>query len=159
MGMLCMCMAPARAQSHVKDSLWCDGLNNIIRCVSMAQVYEPVGAPSADTTDIAPFSPHVRLTATDHETMQRRYRKMTYLSDLQSTHGDQRHAVAAMDQWAIRFQHCLEGWDTARIANRDTTIDVKDYFITNGEDETTVRVSIQKDSAFGTGYHVRITIY
>lgn len=154
-----MSVSCVMAQGNTTDSIWCDDLNNIIRCVSMAQVYEPVGPPSADTSDIAAFSPHVHLTRTDIETMQRRYKKITYTTDLHSTRGEKNYTLTTMDQWYERFHHCLEGWDTARMDNRDPSIDIKDYFITNGEDETTIRISLQKDSAFGSSYHVRITIY
>lgn len=147
------------AQTGASGALWCDHLNNIIRCVSMRQIYEPVGTPSADTLDIAAFAPHTRLTATDRESMQRRYKKVTYQTDLQSTSGSMAHAAIAMDQWYARFKGCLEGWDTARIANRDQKVTVQDYFLTNGEDETTVRLSIQRDAPPGLSDHVRITIY
>lgn len=157
--LLCTEVDSAKAQNRVADSLWCDHLYNIIRCVSMAQIYEPVGPPSKDTFDIPAFSPQVHLAATDRETMQRRYKKITYLADLLSTTGSSHHATLSMDQWAARFVRCLEGWDTARIANRDSTVEIKDYFITNGEDETTVRLSIIKASALGDSYQVRITIY
>lgn len=149
----------AAAQSSKADSVWCDDLRNIIRCVSMAQIYEPVGPPSADTFDIAPFAPHIHLTGTDRESMQRKYKKVTYSTDLQSTSGTESHAALAMDQWYGKFHLCLEGWDIARIANRDTNCGVKDYFITNSEDETTIRLSLLRDSAFSDSYHVRITIY
>ncbi|MBS1684560.1 MAG: hypothetical protein JSS76_07400 [Bacteroidetes bacterium] len=154
-----MSCAVAQAQPLQADSLWCDNLNNIIRCVSMAQVYEPVGPRSIDTFDIAPFAPQVHLTTTDSEIMQRRYKKVTYTTDLRSTYTDRSLASLIMDQWYEKFKHCLDGWDTARIDNRDGKTEVKDYFITNGEDETTVRISLQRDSAFSDGYHVRITIY
>lgn len=157
--LLCTVAFPAAAQKRATDSLWCDHLNNIIRCVSMAQIYEPVGVPSADTADIAPFTPQVHLTNTDRETMQRRYRKVTYQTDLRSTYGTHEHAAAAMDSWYGKFKRCLDGWDTARIANRDAADEIKDYFITNGEDETSIRISLQRDTPFGEGYHVRITIY
>lgn len=138
----------------IADTVWCDNLNNIIRCVSMKQIFEPVGEVK-DSSDIWPFVPKVRLTRSDAEVIQKKNGKVNYIADIQSTRGPLTQIEGSLNTWYQKVRGCLAPWDMARLANRDKSISYQDYFLTNSEDETTVRLSIIHDNA----YHVRITIY
>ncbi|MCW3124437.1 MAG: hypothetical protein JWO03_95 [Bacteroidetes bacterium] len=135
------------------DSIWCDNLNNIIRCVSMKQIFEPVGKVK-DSAYINPFVPTARLSTSDAEVIYKRDGKVSYLANIHSA-VNKNDAVTALDVWYKKFKPCLALWEEVRLTNYDKSISTQDYFFTNSEDETSVRLSIDQKN----GYHVRITIY
>jgi hypothetical protein len=137
------------------DSIMCAHLNDFIHCVSMKQIFAPVGKNLEDSASVAPFTPAIRLSRLPTEKIVKENNKVTYQADLFLSPSLDKKTEARLDQLHLKIRSCLSLWEDARLANRDKAIPYQDYFMTNSEDESTVRIGIVRDSV----YRVRITIY
>jgi hypothetical protein len=137
------------------DSLMCAHLNDFIRCVSMKKIFAPVGKNMEDSDHVDPFTPAIRLSRLPAEKIAKENNKVTYQADLFLSPGLDKKTETQLDKCHAQIKSCLLPWDDARLSNRDKSIPYQDYFMTNSEDETTVRIGIVRDSV----YRVRITIY
>jgi hypothetical protein len=88
-----------------------------------------------------------------------RYRKINYKVLYAAIFYKSSSIVEAQLQMKLlydRVHTCLDTWKTERIDNPNyPSKDLADYFITNSEDETTVRVDIVP----GKSYQVRLQVY
>jgi hypothetical protein len=137
------------------DSLWCDHLNEILKCASLDIITGRVGT-NIDTSYIAPFIPRIGLSP-GKETMAKEYNKVTYTCYFYSSPTLSDALMKQFDNWHKKVRKCLSLWDETRLKNGDPALaHYQDYFITNSEDETTVRLDIFHDN---NSYHVRMRIF
>ena len=155
--MLCSCV-PVLAQKVTinSDSLWCDHLSEIIKCASTDVISERIGHTD-DPDAIAPFLPALTLTDSELETISKQYGKVTYTAICYTSAKPDLILMTQYEKWYNKIKKCLDQWTVARLDNEDKSLpDYKDYFITNDEDETTVRLDIIKTTK---GYSVRLRIF
>jgi hypothetical protein len=147
----------AHAQHHtVNDSVWCDNLNELIKCASLDKISERISKPVNDSAFFAACTPTLRLSNSNHEVINKQYGKVVYECYFYSSEALDKKIEQAFYHWHEKIKKCVEVWEEARLKNTDTTLNVPDdYFITNSEDETTLRLDIYKDK----GYHVRLRIF
>jgi hypothetical protein len=147
---------PALAQTSVSDSVWCENLNNIIRCASQDEIYPEV-VVVRDSTYIPAVKPTVHLTSSGNETIGKKYGKVTYEGYCYRSKTIDSKLLKELENWVSKTKACLDLWEVNRIDNQDKSLQqYKDYFITNSEDETTVRFDIFKGR---DSYYVRLRIY
>ena len=143
------------AQSSA-DSIWCEQLNEIIKCVSMDKITPTIGRESNDTSDIAAFKPKIKLTTTNQELLKRQYKKVSYEGIFYQSKVLDKLTLSQFEAVYQRIKKCLDLWEIARLPNQDPGLKgYQDYFITNSEDETTLRLDIVKQ----IGYVIRLRIY
>lgn len=149
---------PVSAQKNLinADSIWCDHLNEIIKCASTDIISDRI-CRVQDSDAIAPFVPVLNLTDSKQETMNKQYGKVTYTAICYTAAMPTETLTAQYEKWYRKVKKCLDLWAVARLDNEDKGLpDFKDYFITNDEDETTVRLDIVKTDK---GYGVRLRIF
>lgn len=148
------------AQSSVSDSLWCDHLNEIIKCASIDIITDRISKDVHDSDYIAAFRP--ALTITGHpetETIRKEFNKVTYIGFFYSSKKIDEKLLKQFEDCYKKIKSCLAPWESARLKNRDTNLSVPDdYFITNSEDETALRIDIYHDPQT-LEYQVRLHIY
>ena len=143
-------------KTNVSDSVWCDNLENIIRCASLDMILEPIGIDIHDSSYIASFIPRTRLSRSMVEMIGKDHNKVTYMCYLHSAAIPDKNLEAQLDKWYKKVKACLPLWDDATLPNGDKSLSAyQDHFLTNSEDETSVRLDIVHTD----GYHVRIRIY
>ena len=143
-------------KASASDSVWCDNLENIIRCASLDMILEPVGINIADSSHIASFIPRTRLSRSMVEMIGKDHNKVTYMSYLYSAAIPDKNLETHLDKWYKKVKTCLPQWDDAMLPNADKSLSAfQDHIFTNSEDETSVRLDIVHTD----GYHVRIRIY
>jgi hypothetical protein len=139
------------------DSIWCDHLNEIIKCASMHQITDRICHIRADSDAIAPFVPMLKLTDAGEETMNKQYGKVNYTAICYTSAILDDKLGIQYESWYYKVIKCLSPWEVSRLANQDKSITkYLDYFFTNSEDETTLRLDIVK---VPKGYAVRIRIF
>ena len=149
-----------RAQAHkpsmISDSLWYDHLNELIKCASTDQITERISKTLTDSSYIAAFKPSLRLTNSPSELIKKEYNKVSYSCYLYTSEKIDDKLQKHFLDWYAKIKKGLTLWSEARLKNNDTTLTVPDdYFFTNSEDETAVRLDIYQDK----GYHVRLRIF
>lgn len=143
-------------QNTTNDSVWCDNLNELIKCASLDVINGRVSKPVNDSTFITATTPNLRLSNNSHEIISKQYGKVIYECYFHSSKTLDKKLEQAFYHWHEKIKKCVEVWEEARLKNANTTLNVPDdYFITNSEDETTLRIDIFKDK----GYHVRLRIF
>jgi len=146
----------AQRLAFTSDSLWCDHLNEIIKCASIDEITERISRDVRDSSYVAPLRPDLRLTFAPNELIKKEYGKVSYMCYLMTGEKTNDNIEKQLSWWHKKIKACLSLWDEARIKNGDLSLTVPDdYFFTNSEDETAVRLDIVKDN----GYHVRLRIY
>jgi hypothetical protein len=84
------------------------------------------------------------------------HNKVTYMCYLYSAAIPDKNLDIHLDKWYKKVKACLPQWEDATLPNGDKSLSAyKDHFLTNSEDETSVRLDIVHTD----GYHVRIRIY
>ena len=155
--MLCSCV-PVLAQKVTinSDSLWCDHLSEIIKCASTDIISDRISHIN-DSDTIAPLLPALTLTDSKQETISKQYGKVTYTAICYTSAKPDQILITKYERWYTKVKKCLDLWQVARLDNEDKSLpEYKDYFITNDEDETTVRLDIIKTTK---GYSVRLRIF
>jgi hypothetical protein len=145
----------AQKQISISDSLWCDHLNEIIKCASIDIITDRIAKDLPDSDFIAPRRPELRLLSSNNEIIKKEYGKVSYEGYL---YADQTPAEVEKHFGELykKLKVCLYLWEEAKLKNGDQSLTVPDdYFFTNSEDETTVRLDIIKDKT----YHVRLRIF
>ena len=147
-----------RAQTKtavISDSLWCNNLNEIIKCASIDEITERIG--NKDSSYLNGRRPYLRLSNAKIEFIEKRYDKVSYVCYLYTGKAPDKELEKQFDFWYKKIKACLAPWEEARLKNGDPySPDVADdYFFTNSEDETSVRLDLIKDG----GYSVRLRIY
>ena len=159
--LLCLIVCTSHSASAQKgninsDSMWCDHLNEIIKCASTDIISDRIGHTD-DPDAIAPFLPALTLTDSRQETISKQYGKVTYTAICYTSTKLDQTLTVQYEKWYNKVKKCLDLWVVARLDNEDKNLpDYKDYFITNDEDETTVRLDIVKTDK---GYSVRLRIF
>jgi hypothetical protein len=145
----------AQKQSAISDSLWCDHLNEIIKCASIDEITDRIG--NKDSSYINGRRPYLRLSNAPIEFIQKEYGKVNYVCYLYTGKEPDKELEKQFIHWYKKIKDCLSPWEVSRLKNADpyspTVPD--DYFFTNSEDETSVRLDIVKDK----GYSVRLWIF
>jgi hypothetical protein len=151
----------AHAQS-VSDSLWCDRLNEIVKCASIETITDRIAKNVRDSDYIAAFTPALTITGDPKtELIKKQYFKVTYVGYFYSSKKNDEKLITAFNDTYTKIKACLSLWDSARLKNSDPTLQAsvpEDYFITNGEDETTLRLDITYNLETQI-YEVRLRIY
>ena len=145
----------AQKQTIISDSLWCDHLNEILKCASIDVITDRIAKDTRDSDFIPAFSPALKLLNSNTELIKKESGKVSYEGYL---YADKTMAEIEkhFSEWHEKIKKCLTLWEDARLKNGDTSLSVPDdYFFTNSEDETTVRLDIIKDKT----YHVRLRIF
>jgi curved DNA-binding protein CbpA len=143
-------------QAAISDSLWCDHLNEIIKCASIDEITDRIGKGIRDSDFIPAFAPSLKLSRSPTESIKKEYGKISYECYLYSGSAADKKLEDQYKWWYKKIKACLYLWEEARLKNGDTSISVPDdYFFTNSEDETSVRLDLIKDY----GYHVRLRIF
>jgi hypothetical protein len=146
----------AQKLSVISDSLWCEHLDEIIKCASLDLITDRISKTVTDSTFIPPFTPDLRLTNSPSESIKKEYGKVNYECYLYNSDKLDDKLEKRFTQYHQKLKACLSAWDDARLRNGDPTLSVPDdYFLTNSEDETTARLDIVRDH----GYHIRLRIY
>ena len=159
--LLQMFLGHLHAQQSTSDSLWCDRLNEIIKCASIDLITDRISKNVRDSDYIAEFRPNLTLTSAQADYVKKEYGKVTYLGYFYSTLQNDDKLLKQFNDLHKRVMACLQPWDEFRLKNRDSTLAhsvPEDYFITNSEDETTVRIDISYDKDTRE-YHLRLFIY
>jgi hypothetical protein len=142
-------------KAAISDSVWCDHLNEIIKCASTDEISERM-ASLADSAYIPPFTPALRLSTSYVELIRKEYNKVSYIGYLYSGNKIDDKFEKHFTEWYLKIKDCLTLWQIARLKNSDSTLSVPDdYFFTNDEDETSVRLDIIRDK----GYQVRLRVF
>ena len=152
-----LCSLSISGQKMSTDSVWCDHLNEIVKCVSLDKISERLGYEQTDADLILPYTPS--LTLNDHlqESICKHYGKVSYTAICFTSSRCDKKLLIEYEKWYLKFRECLDLWDTARLKNEDENLAAyQDYFMTNGEDETAVRIDIAHTDK---GYGVRIRIF
>ncbi len=153
----CTACADAQSKIAVSDSLWCDHLNEFLKCASLDEIGIPVGKDLPDSGTILPFTPLIHLAPATNEKVAREYNKVTYTCYLFSSPVNNSALAAQFDIWYKKLKGCLMPWGLGRFPNEDKALAAyQDYFFTNSEDETCVRIDVLKENG---AYHVRMRIY
>ena len=159
--MLCFivsnCLAVSAQKSNINsDSIWCDHLNEIIKCASTDIISDRI-CHVQDSDAIATFVPVLTLTDRKQEIMNKQYGKVTYTAICYTSAKQDETLTEQYEKWYFKVKKCIDAWGVARLDNEDKSLpNFKDYFITNDEDETTVRLDIIKTDK---GYSVRLRIF
>jgi|GEM_PF-4679660 len=147
------CMAQ---KGTVNDSLWCDHLSEVIKSASIHTISERI-VHVTDSEYIASLPLHW-LTGVQSEHIAKQYNKVTYTAWFYTSKTIDEKLLREFNEAYKRLKYCLAPWEVARLKNADPLLPVPDdYFITNSEDETTLRLDIYKDP--GAVYHVRLRIF
>lgn len=148
------------AQQSISDSLWCDRLNEIIKCASIDMITDRISRDVHDSDYIASFRPILTITGYPQtESIGKQYNKVTYVGYFYSSKKNDEKLIKQFDDCYKKIKSCLAPWEVARLKNGDATLAVPDdYFITNSEDETTLRLDIYHDTVTQQ-YHVRLHIF
>ena len=149
----CSSVVHAQPRATIADSLWCDHLNEIIKCASLDEITDRVGQGSQEES----LKPLISLAIPSSELVSIKYNKFTYEGICTVSKKQDKLLLSLYDKWNNKVKKCLQLWELNRLPNQDKTLNVwQDYFYTNSEDETTVRLDIVrvKDQ-----YGVRLRIY
>ena len=145
--------AYAQTKASIADSLWCENLNEIIKCASLDTITDKVGHGSQKESQ----QPFISLAIPSTERVGIRYNKFTYEGVCAISKKYDKQLLTQYDQWNSKVKKCLHQWEVNRLPNQDKTLTVlQDFFYTNSEDETTVRLDIVKVK---DQYGVRLRIY
>jgi hypothetical protein len=145
------------AQKGQADSVWCDHLNEIVKCASLDKISERLGYSQPDAELILPYTPSLTLTDLRQESICKRYGKVSYTAISYISSKLDKKLIVEYERWYLQLKECLDLWDTSRLKNEDESLaSYQDYFMTNGEDETAVRIDIAHTDK---GYAVRIRIF
>ena len=149
--------AHAQKTAAISDSLWCDNLNEVLKCASIDEITTRMAQGVKDSTYIAGVTPDLRLTDTQNEMIMKEYGKVSYIGYLYSSRVSDSTLIQKYTWWYKKLKDCLPLWDDALLksATPYSPTQPDDYFFTNTEDETSVRLSIVKDN----GYHVKLWIF
>ena len=148
--------AIAQGKMTVADSLWCDHLNEIIKCASLDQISERIGTVR-DSSFIPQFRPALLLSKNQDEYIAKQYGKVNYTCYFFITDKNDTKLQQQFVKWHDKLKACLPPWDEARLPNSDSVlVAYPDYFFTNSEDETSVRLDIVQ---YQHRYCVRLRIY
>jgi hypothetical protein len=146
----------AQKSSIANDSLWCDHLNEIIKCASLDEITERISNNINDSSFIPAFRPDLHLLNSNTELIKKEYGKVSYEAYLYAEEKPNDKLLKHFSESYEKIKACLLPWEVARLKNSDASLSVPDdYFFTNSEDDTTVRLDIIKDH----GYHVRLRIF
>lgn len=146
----------AQKTATIADSVWADHLNELIKCASTDQITERISKNIKDSSYIAAFVPALRLSNSSSEEIKKEYNKVSYTCYLASSAKADEKLEKEYTAWYEKLKRLLSMWEVARLKNGDKDLNVPDdYFFTNSEDETAVRLDIVK----GNGYHVRLRIF
>jgi hypothetical protein len=148
------------AQQSDADSLWCDHLNEFIKCASTDQVTDKVSPAFKDSTGTFITIPAISITGFGSgECVSRMYGQVSYVGYFYSSKRIDNKLLDQFESIHNKLKACLSLWDIARLKNSAPSLHApEDYFITNGEDETTLRLDICKDPEDGL-FYVRLRIY
>ncbi len=144
------------AHAQVSDSLWCDHLAEIIKCVSTHTFTDRISKDLSDSTAIPAFIPELRLSKSKYELIKKEYNKVSYECYFYTQEMNDQRLQKQFVDWYKKIKSCLPQWEEARLPNANNVFfTFDDYFFTNSEDETAVRLDIIKDN----GFQVRIRIF
>lgn len=139
-----------------QDSVWCEHLNEFIKCASLDLMTDRVADTHNDTTFIEAFTPKLRLALNQTELLAKQYGKVTYTAFLST---DKNMEVSKQNFYKVykKLNACLPFWEQTKLKNANPSLSaIDDYFFTNSEDETSVRLDLFITDSL---LHVRLRIY
>ena len=143
----------AQSSSALEDSLWCDKMNEIIKCASIDKITERVGHGSQEES----LRPFISLAIPSTEVVGIHYNKFTYEGICNRSKKYDKQLIVQYERWNDKVKKCLQLWESNRLPNQNKTVNVvQDYFYTNSEDETTVRLDI---ILINGQYGIRLRVY
>jgi hypothetical protein len=145
----------AQKAKATEDSLWCDHLNEIIKCASLDEISGRIGKVR-DSSYIPQFKPALLLSTNPDEYINKQYGKVNYTCYFFISATNNAKVQQQFSFWYKKLKKCLSLWDEARFDNADKAFTTKDYFFTNSEDETSLRLDIAR---YGEQYAVRLRVY
>jgi hypothetical protein len=133
------------------DSVWCSHLNDFIKIVSTDVLDSSLVGQYRDCSHA------ISKYYLDSTTTIYFFEHKVTVEQLSHRNNSPYTLIRLVEEMYKRIHHCLDSWRMERIENMDNPITKYcDYLLTNGEDETTIRIGIDK---LKSGYYLNIMIY
>lgn len=138
----------------------CSDLNEIIRCASLDTVWMTDGTLKEKVLNRSIYQLRYQVirSKTVSETLSSEANKKVYHSEVIHHLGSPKLALQQSQSILTQLKTCLDSWELdSAIQQPAGSQKLKDYLFTNSEDETTVRLSVERKQP--KNYTVALEIY